>query len=289
MILGPFVGKDHRVAAGYRGHCRYIGLLRMVDDPSIRIRVKGLAKRFGEKEILTDIDLDVPGGQSTAIIGPAASGKSVLMKCLVGLYRPERGAIIFDNEDLNRMTAKRRDEAIFDFGILFQQGGLFASLPIWENVAFKLINYLKQPRTRARDVAIEKLARVGLPESVADLYPSEISGGMQKRVGLARAMTGDPSFLFLDSPTAGLDPVTSNRINAMISETVSQLSATIVCITSDMEAAQTRYDNLIMLNEGSIVWRGSTADVAESEDAYLQQMICGQAAGPIKMPVLAVE
>ena len=261
----------------------------MADDPSIRMRVTGLSKRFGKKEILTDIDLDVPGGQSTVIIGPAGSGKSVLMKCLVGLYQPERGEIIVDDEDLRRMPPARRDEVIFDFGVLFQQGGLFDSLPIWENVAFKLINHLHQPRTRARDVAIEKLALVDLPENVADLYPSEISGGMQKRVGIARAMACDPSFLFLDSPTAGLDPVTSNRINAMIGETAGRLSATMVCITSDMEAAHTLYDNLIMLNEGRIVWRGSTADVAESDDAYLQQMIRGQAEGPIKLPVLVVD
>ena len=259
----------------------------MEDDSRIKIRVTDLAKSFGGKDVLQGIDLEIPAGRSTAIIGPAASGKSVLMKCLIGLYRPERGTIVVDGKDLTTAVGGRRDELVLEFGTLFQQGGLFDSMLIWENVAFKLINRLRVSPAQARDVAVEKLAQVDLPASVADLYPSEISGGMQKRVGIARAMTGDPSCLFLDSPTAGLDPVTSNLINAMIGETLNRLGATMVCITSDMEAARTLYDNLIMLNEGRIVWRGSTAEIAGSGDPYLQQMIRGQAEGPIEMPVPA--
>ena len=193
---------------------------------------------------------------------------------------------MIDGKDLTRAADSQKDELISQFGVLFQQGGLFDSLPIWENIAFKLINRSSVARTTAREVAIEKLGLVDLPPTTADLYPSEISGGMQKRVGIARAMAGDPSFFFLDSPTAGLDPVTSNRINDMITGTVERLGATMLCITSDMDAAHDLYDHLIMLNEGTIVWQGPTSEIDGSDNPYLQQMIHGQADGPIKMPVL---
>ena len=257
----------------------------MAEAP-VKIRVAGLAKSFGGREVLRGIDLDIAAGRRTAIIGPAAAGKSVLMKCLVGLHRPERGSIAIDGRDLTRASGADRAELLRDVGVLFQQGGLFDSLPVWENVAFKLVNRLRVGRARAREAALEKLAEVGLPASVADLYPAQISGGMQKRVGIARAVAGDPSCLFLDSPTAGLDPVTSNRIDAMVGRTAARLGATTVCITSDMTAARTLYDDLIMLHEGRLVWRGATADIAASGDPHLEQMIAGRAEGPIRMPIL---
>ncbi len=261
----------------------------MSDDRNIKMRVEGLCKSFADKNVLQDIDFDIPEGQSTVVIGPAASGKSVLMKCLIGLYPADRGSIMVDGQDLIRTRGAQKDALITTFGVLFQQGGLFDSLPVWENVAFKLLNRLQMARPAARDVAVEKLALVDLPPNTADLYPSELSGGMQKRVGLARAMTGDPSFLFLDNPTAGLDPVTSNRINDMVGKTVERLGATMLCVTSDMEAAHHLYDNLIMLNEGRVVWSGPTSDIDADDNPYLQQMIHGQAEGPIKMRLRSEE
>lgn len=258
----------------------------MSDDSGIKIRVAALVKSFGGNMVLQDVDLEIPAGQSTVIIGPAASGKSVLLKCMIGLYTPDRGSVMVDGNDLIRARGSQKDNLIAQFGVLFQQGGLFDSLPIWENIAFKLINRLNVPPAQAREIALEKLSQVDLPPSTADLFPSEISGGMQKRVGIARAMAGDPNVLFLDSPTAGLDPVTSNRINEMIGETVTRLAATMICITSDMEAARSLYDNLVMLNEGKVVWRGATKDIDSADNPYLEQMIEGRAEGPIKMPVL---
>lgn len=261
----------------------------MSDDRKIKMRVTGLCKSFGDKQVLHDIDIKIPEGKTTVIIGPAASGKSVLMKCLIGLHRADRGSIIVDDQDLTRARNAQKDGIISDFGVLFQQGGLFDSLPIWENIAFKLVNRQKMGRNTAREVALEKLGLVDLPPSTADLFPSELSGGMQKRVGLARAMAGDPSFLFLDNPTAGLDPVTSNRINDMIGKTVARLGATMVCITSDMEAAHNLYDYLIMLNEGGVVWNGPTGKIDADDNPYLQQMINGQADGPIRMRLRSEE
>jgi phospholipid/cholesterol/gamma-HCH transport system ATP-binding protein len=261
----------------------------MLDDRKIRMRVGGLYKNFTNKDVLHDINFDIPEGQSTVVIGPAASGKSVLMKCLIGLYPVNRGSIMVDGQDLTRANNSQKDSVISTFGVLFQQGGLFDSLPVWENVAFKLLNRLRVERTVAREIAVEKLALVDLPPTTADLYPSELSGGMQKRVGLARAMTGDPSFLFLDNPTAGLDPVTSNRINDMVGKTVDRLGATMLCVTSDMEAAHSLYDHLVMLNEGRVVWSGPTRDINSDDNPYLQQMIHGRADGPIKMRLRSEE
>jgi phospholipid/cholesterol/gamma-HCH transport system ATP-binding protein len=261
----------------------------MSDDRKIKMRVGGLCKSFANKDVLHDIDFDIPEGQSTVVIGPAASGKSVLMKCLIGLYPVNRGSITVDGQDLTRANNSQKDAVISTFGVLFQQGGLFDSLPVWENVAFKLLNRLQVERTVAREIAVEKLALVDLPPTTADLYPSELSGGMQKRVGLARAMAGDPSFLFLDNPTAGLDPVTSNRINDMVGKTVEQLGATMLCVTSDMEAAHSFYDHLVMLNEGRVVWSGPTRDIDTDDNPYLQQMIHSRADGPIKMRLRSEE
>ena len=261
----------------------------MSDDRKIKMRVNGLCKSFGDRQVLHDIDINIPEGQTTVIIGPAASGKSVLMKCLIGLYRADRGSIIVDDQDLTRASNAQKNGLISDFGVLFQQGGLFDSLPIWENIAFKLVNRLKMARNTAREVALKKLALVDLPASTADLFPSELSGGMQKRVGLARAMASDPSCLFLDNPTAGLDPVTSNRINDMVGKTVARLGTTMVCITSDMEAAHNLYDHLIMLNEGGVVWSGPSDKIDADDNPYLQQMINGRADGPIQMQLRSEE
>ncbi len=248
-----------------------------------KVRVSGLSKGFGGTPVLHDIDLALPTGKSSVLIGPAASGKSVLMKCLVGLYPPDSGTIEIDGRDITRLRGRERAELIETIGMLFQQGGLFDSLPVWENIAFKLINRQRLDRATAREIAIEKLAMVNLTPDTADLYPIDLSGGMQKRVGLARAIAGDPQLLLLDEPTAGLDPITTNRINNMIQNAVDTLDATVLSITSDMESARHHYDHLFMIHEGRMLWAGPNSEIDRADNPYLQQMINGRAEGPIKM------
>jgi phospholipid/cholesterol/gamma-HCH transport system ATP-binding protein len=253
----------------------------------IKVRVSGLTKAFDDTRVLEDIDLAIPAGKNSVLIGPAASGKSVLMKCLVGLYPPDSGSIEIDGQEMTDLRGRERTELVETFGMLFQQGGLFDSLPVWENIAFKLINRHGVDRAKAKELAIEKLAMVNLTPDTADLYPVDLSGGMQKRVGIARAIAGDPDLLLLDEPTAGLDPITTNRINAMVRNAVDKLGATAFCITSDMRSARQHYDHLFMINEGRILWGGPTRDIDQADNPYLQQMINGRAEGPIKMRLRA--
>jgi phospholipid/cholesterol/gamma-HCH transport system ATP-binding protein len=242
-----------------------------VTDPSnIKLRVSGLTKTFGDITVLSDVSLALPAGKRSVMIGPAASGKSVLMKCLIGLYAPDDGAIEVDGRDLSHLKGRERAELVETFGMLFQQGGLFDSLPVWENITFKLINRQGMDRESAKTFAKEKLAMVNLAPETADLFPTDLSGGMQKRVGVARAIAGDPSLLLLDEPTAGLDPITTNQINAMIGHTVSELGATALSITS-------------VLHEGQVLWAGPTSEIDQADNPYLQQMINGRAEGPIRM------
>jgi len=257
------------------------------ETQDIKVRVTGLNKGFDGNSVLRDIDLVIPAGRNSVLIGPAASGKSVLMKCLVGLYPPDSGSIEVDGQDMTDLRGRERSALVETFGMLFQQGGLFDSLPVWENIAFKLINRQRLDRARAKEVAIEKLAMVNLTPDTADLYPVDLSGGMQKRVGIARAIAGDPDLLLLDEPTAGLDPITTNRINAMVRNAVDKLGATAFCITSDMHSARHHYDHLFMIHEGRILWSGPTSEIDGADNAYLQQMINGRAEGPIKMRLRA--
>lgn len=249
--------------------------------------IAGVTKSFGDKHVLNGVDLVLPKNKQTVLIGPAASGKTVLMKCMAGLYPPDAGSIKIDGRDMAQLSGSEKSEMVESFGILFQQGGLFDSLPVWENICFKLINRHHMDRKEARELAIEKLAMVNLPAGTADLYPVELSGGMQKRVGVARAIVGQPSLLLLDEPTAGLDPITTKAINHMITRNVETLGSTALCITSDMDAARTEYDYLYMMNEGKIVWAGPTSEIDHTDNEYLDQMINGHAHGPIKMRLRA--
>ena len=255
----------------------------MCDGAPIKVRISDLNKSFGSNHVLRDVSFDVPAGKKSVIVGPAASGKSVLMKCLVGLYPPESGAILVDERDLTRLKGRERTQLIEKFGMLFQSGGLFDSLPTWENIAFKLINRHHMDRDRAKEIAMQKLAVVNLAPDTADLYPGELSGGMQKRVGIARAIAGEPELLLLDEPTAGLDPITTSVINANIRRIVQDFGTTALCITSDMTSARREYDHLFLLHENRILWDGPTGAIDDSDNPYLQQMINGRAAGPIKM------
>lgn len=255
----------------------------MSDKAPIKVRVRGLSKSFGSNVVLRDVNLDVPAGKKSVIIGPAASGKSVLMKCLIGLYPPDSGTIEVDGQELTRLKGPERAQLIESFGMSFQHGGLFDSLSVWENITFKLINRRGMARAEAKQVAIQKLAMVNLPPDTAELYPAELSGGMQKRVGIARAIAGEPELLLLDEPTAGLDPITTSRINAIVRRIVDELGTTALCITSDMTSARHEYDHLFMLHEGRILWGGPTDGVEACGEPHVEQMINGRAEGPIKM------
>jgi len=243
------------------------------------ITLNGITKSFDTKAVLRGVDLDVPNATSLVIIGGSGTGKSVLLKCILGLVAPDSGTILLDGQDV---AEAERDAFLARFGMLFQGGALFDSLPVWQNVAFRLMRgRTKRPREEARDIALAKLARVGLDAHVADLYPSELSGGMQKRVGLARAIATDPEIIFFDEPTTGLDPIMAGVINALIREIVTEMGATAMTITHDMTSVRAISDNVAMLHDGKIRWHGPIAQLDDCGDPYVDQFIHGRPDGPI--------
>jgi phospholipid/cholesterol/gamma-HCH transport system ATP-binding protein len=246
-----------------------------------KLLVKNLVKNFGEKKVLTGVDLQVNKGESVVILGGSGSGKSVLIKIISTLLSPTSGSIQVDGKEVSNIGAKERDILMEKFGFLFQGGALFDSLPIWENVAFRLLNQKKMSRKDAKEVAIEKLRAVGLGAKTADLFPSELSGGMQKRASLARAIAASPEIIFFDEPTTGLDPIMADVINDLIIANSKQLGATTVTITHDMHSARKIADKVAMLFEGKIIWFGDVKDMYSSGNAYLDQFIHGRAEGPI--------
>ena len=254
-------------------------------DASTKISLKGVTKSFGAKEVLRGIDLNVAKGESVVVIGGSGSGKSVLLKNILGLMEPDGGQIIIDGRDTTHMRGKEREEQFGRFGMLFQGAALFDSLPVWENVAFGLIQGKKMPRAQAREVAFEKLAAVGLKEDVGLLLPAEISGGMQKRVGLARAIAANPDIIFFDEPTTGLDPIMGDVINDLIVEQVRALGATAVSITHDMASARKIADRIVMLYEGQLIWDGPVDQIDNPANPYVEQFVTGNAHGPITMQV----
>ncbi|AXI55306.1 ABC transporter ATP-binding protein [Sulfitobacter sp. JL08] len=244
------------------------------------IKMEHVTKSFGSKVVLRDFDLSVPRGESMVIIGGSGTGKSVALKCILGLIKPDGGKITVDGTDA---ASGDRDAFLARFGMLFQGGALFDSLPVWQNVGFRLLRgSLKRPQDEARAIAIEKLRRVGLTPDVADLFPSELSGGMQKRVGLARAIAAEPEIIFFDEPTTGLDPIMSGVINDLIREIVVEMGATAMTITHDMSSVRAIADKVAMLHDGIIQWTGPVADMDNSGDPYLDQFINGRAEGPIE-------
>lgn len=245
------------------------------------LTIKNLAKSFGSKQVLIDIDLEIKKGESLVILGGSGSGKSVLIKTIATLMSPTSGSIKIDNEEITNLNEKDRDKLMEKFGFLFQGGALFDSLPIWQNVAFRLIHQNKLSKKEAREVAIEKLAAVGLSEKVADLFPSELSGGMQKRASLARAIAANPEIIFFDEPTTGLDPIMADVINDLIVKNSKELGATTITITHDMASARKIADKVAMLYEGKIIWFGDVKDLDSSENPYVDQFIHGRAEGPI--------
>jgi phospholipid/cholesterol/gamma-HCH transport system ATP-binding protein len=252
-----------------------------------KIQLIGVKKRFGTKQVLDGVDLTIEPRSSLVIIGGSGTGKSVTIKSILGIIRPDEGTILIDGEDITHINGAARDKVMKKFGMLFQGAALFDSLPVWENVAFGLIQGRGMARKPARDIAIEKLAKVGLSEDVAFLSPSELSGGMQKRVGLARAIAADPEIIFFDEPTTGLDPIMADIINDLVISTVKTVGATALSITHDMVSARKISDKIAMLYGGKIIWQGPTGEIDRSGNPYVEQFIHGRAEGPIKMAVKA--
>ncbi len=256
----------------------------MTDTPKIEMR--GVRKSFGRNHVLRGVDLTVPAGKSLVIIGGSGTGKSVALKCILGLIAPDAGEIEVDGENVAGKRGKAREQLLDTFGMLFQGGALFDSLSVWENVAFRLLHGLRKlPREEARSVAIEKLRRVGLEENTAELFPAELSGGMQKRVGLARAIATEPEILFFDEPTTGLDPIMGDMINDLIVKCVRELGATALTITHDMSSARKIADRIAMIYQGKIIWHGPADRVDDCGNDYVDQFIHGRLEGPIQMQV----
>lgn len=244
------------------------------------IKMENIKKSFGSNHVLRGLDLEIETGTSMVIIGGSGTGKSIALKCILGLIQQDSGTISVDGQNA---ASGDRDAFLARFGMLFQGGALFDSLPVWQNVAFRLLRgSLKRPHDEARAIAIEKLRRVGLKEDVADRFPAELSGGMQKRVGLARAIAAEPEIIFFDEPTTGLDPIMSGVINELIREIVVEMGATAMTITHDMTSVRAIADNIAMLHEGVIQWTGPVSQMDTSGNPYLDQFIQGKSEGPIE-------
>ena len=282
-----------------------------MSEPPVKIRIRDLHKRFGAKQVLDGVELDVAEGESVVVIGGSGTGKSVLLKCVLGLLEPDRGSIVIDGEEVVGLGRSAREQVMQKFGMLFQSAALFDSLPVWENIAFGLLNIKKLGRAEAKERAVATLAQVGLGADVADLWPAELSGGMRKRVGLARAISTQPEILFfddlaacyraeiaalfesgrergcIDESTTGLDPIMADVINELIARSVRHLGATAISITHDMASARKIADRIAMLYQGKIIWQGPVAQIDHSGNPYVEQFIHGRGEGPIKLDIRA--
>jgi phospholipid/cholesterol/gamma-HCH transport system ATP-binding protein len=250
---------------------------------TLGVKLIGLRKAFGPKQVLDGVDLDIPPNSSMVVLGGSGSGKSVMLKCILGLIQPDEGMIEIGGQDVLKMSARDRTALMDRIGMLFQNGALFDSLPVWENVCFKLLAQKRITRRAARDKAAEVLAQVGLAASVGDLSPAELSGGMQKRVALARAVAAEPEIILFDEPTTGLDPIMGAVIDGLIADCVHRLGATAISITHDMASARRIGQQAAMLYRGQVVWTGSAASLGETGNAMVDQFARGEREGPITM------
>jgi phospholipid/cholesterol/gamma-HCH transport system ATP-binding protein len=256
-------------------------------DATPKISVREVRKLFGRKRVLDGVNIDCASGESLVIIGGSGTGKSVLVKCILGLLHPEAGSIRIDGVETTGLRHAARERLLQKIGMLFQGSALFDSLSVWENVAFGLIQGRGMERPAARETALVKLAAVGLGPEVSLLRPAELSGGMQKRVALARAIATEPEIIFFDEPTTGLDPIMADVINDLIVKCVREVGTTAVSITHDMVSARKIADRIAMLHQGRIVWCGPTAEIDDSGNPYVDQFINGRAEGPIRMEIRA--
>lgn len=247
-----------------------------------KFSLKNLCKSFASNHVLQGVDLDIFPGESLVIIGGSGTGKSVLLKCLLGLIQADSGALTMDGQDIFKESLAQNEKRLKDIGVVFQGSALFDSLTIWENIAFRLLYADGMNRTKAKSIALNNLASVGLNESVGDLYPAELSGGMQRRVALARAVATRPHVLFFDEPTSGLDPIFSSVINELIRKSVKESGVTALTITHDMKSARTIGDRIAMLYNGKIVWIGPADKIDDCDNPYVQQFIHGKVTGPIQ-------
>ncbi len=259
----------------------------MPDAPQPMIRLKDVHKSFGPKHVLNGLDLEVGKGESLVIIGGSGTGKSVAIKCILGLLTPDQGRIEINGQNVVGMDKPEREKINNQIGMLFQAAALFDSLPVWENVAFGLLSEGLADRDEARQIAIEKLALVGLTEKLANAWPADLSGGMQKRVGLARAIATNPEIIFFDEPTTGLDPIMADIINNLIVAVNRKIGATSLTITHDMQSAKKIGDRIAMLYQGQIIWVGPADQIDNSGNEYVDQFIHGRVDGPIKMALRA--
>ena len=254
-------------------------------DNKPKIEIKNLHKSFGNKVVLSGVDLEIKEGESLVVIGGSGTGKSVLIKCIQGLIEPDEGSIKINGHETVGIDRKEAEKLYSKMGMLFQGGALFDSLSVWENVAFGLIENQKLPRKKAKEKAIKYLRQVGLSADVADLSPSELSGGMQKRVGLARAIATKPEIIFFDEPTTGLDPIMADVINDLIINSVKKIGASALTITHDMASARKIADRIAMLYQGKIIWQGTVKELEKTDNPYVCQFVQGNSQGPIKVEI----
>lgn len=245
-----------------------------------KIKVRGLCKSFGKKIILDHIDLDLMPGESFVLIGGSGTGKSVLIKCIIGLLQPDSGEILIDGVNVAKISRHERQELLSKFGMLFQGGALFDSLPVWQNICFGLMHEQKITKSEAKKIAIQLLKAVNLDAAIADVYPAELSGGMQKRVSLARAIAMNPEVIFFDEPTTGLDPIVSGNINDLIIKCVRDIGASAITITHDLNSLRRIADRVGLLFQGKMIWVGSLAELETTDNPYVTQFINGRADGP---------
>jgi len=246
-----------------------------------KLDIRHLAKSFGQNHVLRDVSFSIDKAESLVIIGGSGTGKSVAIKCILNLLSPDKGQLFFNGEDLLKMSKSAHEDAMKKFGMLFQGAALFDSLSIWENVAFGLLNGTNIKKAAARDIAIARLQDVGLSEDIAFSYPAELSGGMKKRVGLARAIATDPEVIFFDEPTTGLDPIMCSVIDTLIIKCVRKLGATALTITHDMASVRRIADKVAMLHDGKIIWHGAVKEMDTTDNPYVKQFIHGDLKGPI--------
>ncbi len=253
----------------------------MLDNTNPLIELRDVKKHFGSKKILQGIDLKVNKGESLVIIGGSGTGKSVTLKCILGLLKPTSGEILYDGQRIDHLSLRKREDVNSKIGMLFQGGALFDSLSIWENISFGALAKKQVTQSTAKKLAIECLEKVGLDPLVANSYPSELSGGMQKRAGLARAIATNPEVILFDEPTTGLDPIMANVINDLIISVTKDLGSSAITITHDMNSALKIADRVAMLWDGRIIWQGTSQDVENTDNPYIQQFYQGCADGPI--------
>ena len=247
------------------------------------IKLNNVSKSFGEKLILNKISLEVNKGESMVIIGGSGTGKSVTLKCILGLLKIDSGSINVFDKNIEEISSREKQEVHKKIGMLFQGSALFDSLNVWQNISFGLIKGNRIKPRIAKEIAIEKLLQVGLKADISSLFPSALSGGMQKRVALARAIATDPEIIFFDEPTTGLDPIMGNVINDLIKNIVKNMGATALSITHDIESAKKIADKIAMLHDGKIIWTGLGNELDKTDNEYVNQFINGKTDGPIKI------